>query len=199
MLLDVMGTSGHALGRALRLRDDVESVLIAGAGPVGLGLLAMSRIRFGPDVPVLVADMVPYRLDLAARLGGTPVDLGQQSLVDAVRAQLPDGADLAVDSSGKRAARQSCLSALGKRGTLVCVGHGEDLSVTVSSDLIAPERAVLGSEYFCFDELPETVELLRAHRPYLRQIITHRFPVAEIQAAFELFWTGATGKVIVTQ
>ena len=33
MLLDVMGTSGHAIGRAQLLRTDIESVYIAGAGP----------------------------------------------------------------------------------------------------------------------------------------------------------------------
>ena len=47
MLLDVMGTSSHALRRAELVRPDIESVYIAGAGPIGLGLLVMTKIRYG--------------------------------------------------------------------------------------------------------------------------------------------------------
>jgi hypothetical protein len=48
--------------------------------------------------------------------------------------------DVALDSTGKTAVRQSIIGLLGKRGVLACVGHGERLSLTVSSDLIATER-----------------------------------------------------------
>lgn len=199
MLLDVMGTSSHALRRGRRVRDDVESVVITGAGPVGLGMLAITKLLLGEATPVLISDIVPDRLKLAERLGGIPIDLQANSLEAAARAAGFENVDLAIDTSGKTVARQAALDLLGKRGVLVCVGHGEELHVTVSSGLIAPERAVLGSEYFCFNELPESLALLRNNRPYLSQIITHRYGVGEIQQAFELFFSGATGKVIVEQ
>ncbi|WP_197511166.1 alcohol dehydrogenase catalytic domain-containing protein [Tessaracoccus coleopterorum] len=44
MLLDVMGTSTHALRRAELVRKDARTVYIIGAGPIGLGLLAMTKI-----------------------------------------------------------------------------------------------------------------------------------------------------------
>ena len=47
MLLDVMGTTRHAIERGLRLREDVRSLAIAGAGPVGQGALAMAKILLG--------------------------------------------------------------------------------------------------------------------------------------------------------
>jgi len=199
MLLDVMGTSAHALKRGLQQRADVESVLITGSGPVGLGMLAMAKLLLGEATPVLISDMVPYRLELAARLGGVPIDLRSQSLDAGARAAGFATVDLAIDSSGKTAARQGALDLLGKRGVLVCVGHGEEIHLTVSSMLIAPERAVLGSEYFCFNELPASLELLRSQRAYLSQIITHRFGVGDIQRAFELFFAGSTGKVVIEQ
>ncbi len=80
-----------------------------------------------------------------------------------------------------------------------CAGHGEDLSLDVSRDLIAPERAVLGSEYFRYDGLAANLELLRDYRSYLVQIITHRCPIEDIREAFELFFGGETEKVIVEQ
>jgi len=40
---------------------------------------------------------------------------------------------------------------------------------------------------------------LREHRSYLAQIVPRRFGLDEIQRAFELFYTGETGKVVVEQ
>ena len=199
MLLDVMGTTRHAIERGLRMRDDVLSLGIAGAGPVGLGTLAMAKIVLGQDMLVIVSDFVPYRLDLARRLGGKVIDLRELTIPEGVRDHGLKTLDMAIDTSGKRAARRSYLEVLGRRGVLVCAGHGEDLSLDVSRDLIAPERAVLGSEYFRYDELATNLEILREHRSYLGQIITHRYPVGDIREAFELFFGGETGKVIIAQ
>jgi threonine dehydrogenase-like Zn-dependent dehydrogenase len=199
MLLDVMGTNGHALERCRLLRPDIQSLLVMGAGPVGLGLVAMAKLTLGRDLPVLAADLAPYRLRLAERLGALPVDLAGASLEEGLRRHGRFPVDMAVDTSGKGAARRAALSALGQRGALVCVGHGEGLALEVSADLIAPERAVLGSEYFRYDELAANLARLREHRAYLSQIVTHRFGVAEIQQAFELFHAGETGKVVIEQ
>jgi threonine dehydrogenase-like Zn-dependent dehydrogenase len=188
LLLDVMGTTAHALRRALTIRPVIESVAIAGAGPVGLGMVAMTRLLLGPDVPIGIADVIPYRLALAGRLGARSVELA--ALADV---------DLAIDTSGRATARRTLLDALGRAGVLVCVGHGEGLELDVSSDLIAPERAVLGSEYFRYDELAPNLELLRSHRSYLGQIVTHRFGIDELEEAYRLFLSGESGKVVVTQ
>lgn len=199
MLLDVMGTNGHALERCRLIRPDIESLLVMGAGPVGLGLVAMARIVLGPDVPVLAADLAPFRLRLAERLGALPVDLAARSLEEGLRRHGRFPVDVAVDASGKGAARRAALDALGQRGALVCVGHGEGIALEVSSDLIAPERSVVGSEYFRYDELAANLVRLREHRSYLAQIVTHRFGLEDIQRAFELFHAGQTGKVVIEQ
>ena len=190
LLLDIMGTGGHALARTQAVRPDIESLLVTGAGPIGLGVLAMAKLLLGPNLPVFITDTIPYRLALAETLGGVPIPVGGLGI---------PAVDAAIDTSGTEVARRSALDALGRRGVLVCVGHGQGLTVDVSRDLIAPEGAVLGSEYFRYDELPANLERLRAHRDYLAPIITHRYPVSEIQAAFETFFGGGTGKVIIDQ
>lgn len=199
LLLDIMGTNGHAIRRARLVHPDLQSMVITGAGPIGLGMLAMAKVIFGEDFPILIADLVPWRLDLAEQLGGKPIHLGERTLAEGMHALGLQAVDVAMDTSGKTAARQAGLSILDKRGVLVCIGHGEGLNLTVSPDLIATERAVLGSEYFCYDELPANLALLRSHRDYLRQVITHRFGVADLRAAFELFFAGETGKVVIEQ
>ncbi|ACQ80517.1 Alcohol dehydrogenase GroES domain protein [Beutenbergia cavernae DSM 12333] len=192
MLLDVMGTSGHALDRAERLLPDVGSIHVVGAGPVGLGTLVMARIRYGDDVPIAVSDVSPERLGLAASLGATvavaPHEVGSLEPVD-----------LAVDSSGRTEARAAALAGLRKPGVLVCVGHGQELHLDVSRDLIATERAVIGSEYFPYGDLERNLELLRDHRDAVARVITHTFDVAELAGAFTTFLGGGSGKVVVTQ
>ncbi len=194
LLLDVMGTSGHALRRARLVHPDIESVYVGGAGPIGLGLLVMSKLILGTDVPVYVTDVSTWRRDYAQRLGAVPVDATDPAALSAV-----PPVDLAIDSTGKTVARRAAIDALGKRGVLVCVGHGEGLTLDVSADLIAPERAALGSEYFQYDEMPDNLALLRANKEQLSQVITHTFPVEQIGEAFDTFFGGQSGKVIVTQ
>lgn len=191
MLLDVMGTSRHAIGRALAVRKDIESIYIAGSGPIGIGLLVMAKLLLGADIPVHISDVSAWRLELAESFGGRPVDA--TNVADIGRA------DIAFDSTGKTVARRAALDVLAKRGALVCVGHGETVVLDVSGDLIGPERAVLGSEYFTFDLLPRNLELLRDNHDLISRVITHRFPVEEIGEACDLFFSGKTGKVVVEQ
>ncbi len=199
MLLDVMGTGGHAVKRAQLVHPDIQAVVVAGAGPMGLGVLAVIRIRLGEGVPVAITDVSPYRFSLAEQLGGLPVRVDQETPHAGRRRLGLDAVDLAIDTSGRRVARQACLHSLARRGVLVCVGHGEGLTLEVSPDLIAPERAVLGSEYFCYGELAENLEHLRAHRDYLAPIVSHRFPIGEIERAFQVSFAGESGKVVVEQ
>lgn len=199
LLLDVMGTSRHAITRARRVRDDVETILVVRAGPVGLGILAMAKMLFGDGVKVFVADQSPFRLNLVDKLGGIAVRLSKGDLDDSLRSYGLDHVDVAFDASGREDARNLCMRALGTRGVLVCVAHGRDrdIHLRVSADLIAPERAVVGSEYFRYDELALNLPLLGAERAYFAQIITHRFPLADLTVAFETFLSGETGKVLV--
>lgn len=196
LLLDVMGTSRHALDRGMLVSPQPDAIAIAGAGPVGLGVLAMARLLLGPSIRIAISDVEPYRLELAERLGGIPVDAREQPLAGALG---PGGALLALDTSGRAAGRAAALAALGPRGTLVCVGHGGTLTVDASEDLVHPERAIVGSEYFPMAMLEDNHRLLLEHRDRLEPIVTHRLPVGRLEEAMTLFFGGRTGKVVVEQ
>jgi threonine dehydrogenase-like Zn-dependent dehydrogenase len=200
LLLDIMGTGGHAIGRCQLLRPDIESLLVLGAGPIGLGVLAMAKIILGEQLKVVISDLVPYRLKLAEQLGGLPINVANGSLSAGLQSHGLDRVDMAVDTSGRQAARQEGLDLLAQRGSLICVGHGEGIAVRISPDIIAPERSIVGSEYFRYNELPANLERLQQHRAYLNQIVTHRMAVDQIQQAFEIFFFGGeTGKVLIEQ
>jgi len=200
LLLDIMGTGGHAIARCQLLRPDIESLLVLGAGPIGLGVLAMAKIILGKQQKVVISDLVPYRLKLAEQLGGLPINVAKGSLSAGLQSHGLDRVDMAVDTSGRQAARQEGLDLLAQRGSLICVGHGEGIAVKISPDIIAPERSIVGSEYFRYNELPANLERLQQHRAYLNEIVTHRMAVDQIQQAFEIFFFGGdTGKVLIEQ
>lgn len=197
LLLDIMGTGGHAIKRAQLVHNHINSVAIAGAGPIGLGILAMSKLVLGKDIPAFIMDYSAYRLELAEKLGGISINLNESSLEKSIKGTNDLGVDAAFDTSGKTVARQTLMKALKQRGVLVCVGHGEELNLNVSPDLIANERSVLGSEYFMFDDFQKNHMLMQENLGYLQQMITHRFHLDDIQTAFELFFKGNTGKVVI--
>jgi len=200
LLLDVMGTGGHSIKRAKRCHDDIRSILIPGAGPVGLGILAMAKILLGHDVPVVISDIVPYRLDLAEKLGGLPVPTTEMTLAEGLERHGIDAPDVVIDAAGREDVRDECMALLAHRGVLVSVAHGGGLTIkNLYRDFVFREMTLIGSEYFAFHELAENYSLLRANRAYLDQIITHRMGVSEIQRAFEMFFAGSTGKVVIEQ
>ena len=199
LLLDVMGTGGHAVSRADRAHPDEQSLLVTGAGPIGLGVLSMAKLILGHDFPALITDMVDYRLDLAEALGGLPINIEKESLQIGLGRYGYPRVDMTIDTSGVTAARRSALDVLDTRGVQVCVGHGGELPLEVSPDLISTERTVMGSEYFCYNELPENLERLKQNREYMGQIITHRYPVEEIGEAYHTFIGKHSGKVVVVQ
>jgi len=200
LLLDVMGTGGHAIERCRLMRPDIESLLVVGAGPIGLAVLTMAKIVIGQQLKVLITDIVSYRLKLAERLGGLPINVRENSLSAGIQSHGLVQVDMTVDTSGKQVARQEAVDATAQRGSLICVGHGEGITLKISPDIIAPERSIVGSEYFRYNELPANLQRLQAHRGYLSQIITHRMGVDQIQLAFETFFFGCeTGKVIIEQ
>lgn len=200
LLLDIMGTGGHAIRRAGLVHGDIETILIPGAGPIGLGILAMAKLMLGDTVPVVISDVVPYRLELAERLGGLPILSTKMTLAEGLRHHGIVAPDVAIDSAGKATVRDECMALLAHRGVMVSVAHGEGLTISdLYGDFVSREMTLIGSEYFAFNEMTGNLALLNAHRAYLNQIITHRFGVADIQHAFELFFAGQTGKVIIEQ
>ena len=100
MLSDILPTGYH--GTELAQVSMGDSVVIYGAGPVGLMAAVSARIRGAAEVFVL--DHQPDRLKLAERVGATPIDdsdgSGVQQVLDATNGE---GADKGVEAVGYQA------------------------------------------------------------------------------------------------
>lgn len=99
MLADVFPTGYHATELA-----DVrpgETVVVFGAGPVGLMAALSARIRGASKI--FVVDKVQSRLKLAEDLGAIPIDFTATDPVEAVEEQTDGGADKGIDAVGYQA------------------------------------------------------------------------------------------------
>ena len=100
MLSDIFPTAWH--GTVLAGMREGDSVVVFGAGPVGLLAAHSAMIRGAAQV--LVVDKEPDRLALAEKIGATPVDFGQADPVEKVlEATEGYGADCGVEAVGFQA------------------------------------------------------------------------------------------------
>jgi threonine 3-dehydrogenase len=193
-LLDLIGTTSHAF-RSSRRRH-LGSVLVIGCGPIGLGAILVARSMRADAVVAL--DVVPERLDMAARIGASTIDARKDGLADAVRSAAPEGIDIVMEAAGRLDTQRQALDLVGAGGVVLVVAHsGEPLPVQASTDLIQREISLVGCEYFRPDEFAHNQQRLRSGTLDPRPLLTHRFPLERAGEACETFFGGASGKVLV--
>jgi L-iditol 2-dehydrogenase len=184
VLAEPLSCAVNAVEKAgVRLGDDV---VIIGAGFMGNLVQALVRLRGAGRL--IVADTRPDALERAAALGATEVvDVRDRSLPAVVG---EPGADIAFECTGA----QSALDTLGEvtrmSGKLVLVGFHQG----------GPRRIPLAHwNWMAFDivnahfrdpavivrGLDAGMRLLTAGAVSLAPLVTHRFPLARIGAAFE--------------
>ena len=103
MLADIFPTGYHAA--ELAQVSPGETVVVSGAGPVGL-MAAYSALLRGAS-KVFVIDKVPSRLALAEQIGAVPVDYSKVDAVEQITEQTRGvGADKGIDAVGYQATVQ---------------------------------------------------------------------------------------------
>ena len=104
-------------GPLLDLPDPAAAVVITGAGIVGLAACLVARAR--GVATVIVADPSPARCERAIAMGATITVPDDDGLAAVVRSIRPDGAALALETSGTATGRSACRAALAPGGIFV--------------------------------------------------------------------------------
>lgn len=183
-------TALHAVDRAdVRIG---ESVLILGAGPVGLSAIAFAAMSGAASVLCIGAPA--NRLDTASRMGATAMlEFTQHSLdarIDWVRAETNGrGADVTIECTGAPAAVREAMQFTRDAGRVVVVGqytdHGE-VPFNPHLDLNKKHldvRGCWGSDYAHFHR---GVEMLRTrHGAAWSAMKLERFPLSRANEALD--------------
>lgn len=171
----------HALRRAGV--DIGDSVLIFGAGPIGL-MVAMWARAWGA-AKVLLADIDAAKLEFARGLGfAETVHAGAEDPIAWTFAHTERGAHVVIEASGSSAAFENAVRAARTFGRVVLLGNPAG-SMTLTQDgywaILRKELRVFGSWNSSYSELPKNewklaIDFMRDKRLDLRPLVTH--PVA---------------------
>jgi L-iditol 2-dehydrogenase len=161
-LAEPLANGVHVVGLTRHLNPSI--VVIIGAGPIGL--LCQQAFQCLSSADVVVADLIPERLDVASRLGAKHiVESRHEDFLEAVlRLTEGEGADVLVDAVGSGLSKQQSLAATRPGGTTVWIGLHENTVTIDSHEVTLAERRVQGSYAASLDELKVAVDLLASGR-----------------------------------
>ncbi|MFF1847937.1 zinc-dependent alcohol dehydrogenase family protein [Streptomyces sp. NPDC058217] len=166
-----------------------DTVVIVGAGPIGLAAIATARL-FSPG-RIIVVDLAQSRLEAARALGADAVvNAGEdpQQLVEDLTEGL--GADVTIEAVGVPDSFELCTRVVRPGGRVANVGvhgkpadlHLEDLwikDVTITTGLVDTYST------------PVLLRMLTAGRLSTGSLVTHHFDLAQMEKAYEVFAAAA--------
>lgn len=164
--------------RTARVRPG-GSLLVAGAGPIGLLVLQVARAQGLSDV--VVSDLDPQRRALAQRMGATAVlDPGADG--DPLESAPGDGFDAFVDCTGAPAAVLAGLPAVRPAGVVVLVGMGAD-ELTIPVPLIQNREITLTGTFRYANTWPEAIALAESGAVDLDGLVTGHVDLDHVEEA----------------
>ena len=191
-LLDTFAVCLHA--QQLSSLHLNEKVLIIGAGPIGLGQLQLAKVS-GADV--IVTDVVDHSLEVARELGADLViNTAKEDPDEQVRAFTNGrGADVTFECVGgelmpKTLRQATQLTRVG--GRVVVVGGFDEDPTSMELDWQRLQKGqiqlILSASYAMWGidhEMQICLDLVAKGKLNARKLITHTFPLDQINKAFE--------------
>ena len=193
-ILDPLGNAVHTT-----LSFDLvgEDVLITGAGPIGImaGVIA----RHAGARHVVITDLNPYRLELAAKLGIKNCIHAKEKTLKQVMDGLgmTEGFDVGLEMSGSPEAFGGMLDTMAHGGKVALLGILPP-ETKINWDHVIFKglkiKGIYGREIF--ETWYKMCAMIQSGLD-IKPIFTHRFKYSEFQQAFEIMAEGRSGKVIL--
>jgi threonine dehydrogenase-like Zn-dependent dehydrogenase len=178
--------------------DALDTVLIAGAGPVGQGGIVNAKYR---GAKVIVAELEPWRMERARLLGADAVvDPRDEDVLAQIRGKTADGLGVtcAIDCAGVTASQRLCIDATRTKGQVCFVAESSTpLPITVSPDMIRKGLTLIGQWHYSLNEFDQIMQVIRESSELLEILISHRFPMSQVQDALALSATHQCGKIVL--
>jgi L-iditol 2-dehydrogenase len=162
-----------------------ETVLVVGQGPIGLLLMQIANVM---GARVLASDALPDRLAMSRSLGAFEA-LDAESDVTGRLRDLTEGrgADCTLLAAPGGAAFAQALDATRPAGRVMvfsATSRGETATVDLGP-LCTSERQILTAYSSSIDLQERAAELVFNRRVRVAELVTHRFPLREAQAAVD--------------
>ena len=176
-LVEPLSVAFHAVRRAPMVAGD--SVVVIGAGTIGLAALQCARAAGASQVIVL--EMAKARKEFAQKLGATAViDPSQcDAVAEVFKLTNGIGADVAIECVGGDTTGSLAVACTRRRGVMVPVGIFERPSEFHFNDLVFTEKEVKGSLGYTGDFGP-VIDLINDGRLNAEAMITGKIKLDDI-------------------
>jgi alcohol dehydrogenase len=188
MCPDIMSTgfSGAESGH-VRIGD---TVAVFAQGPIGL--CATAGARLAGATTIIAVDGVPARMEVSRRMGADHVvDFkAVDPVAEIMRLTDGRGVDVAIEALGTQATFAGALRVLRPGGTLSSLGvYSSDLTIPLDAfaaglaDLKIVTTLCPGGK----ERMRRLMAVVASGRVDLKPLVTHRFKLDQIEAAYDLF------------
>ena len=181
-MLEPLGVAMHAVDLCRIMRGD--TVALYGAGPIGLLILQLARNAGAASV--YVVEPLPWRLSLAQRFGGIPVDPAVDPVPFIMRKTGGRGVDVAIEAAWADTSVQNAAECTVPGGRVVLVGIPGDNRLSLDHSTARRKELSFHFSRRMKHTYPGAIRLVQMKHVDLGSLITHRFPLAELPAAFAL-------------
>src|SRR5499427_7586287 len=177
-----------------------ESVVVFGVGGVGLNVVQFAVLAGA--FPIVAVDLRDNKLAMAKARGATHcLNVSGMADIDAEIRKIvgPAGPDKVIETTGAKSVIELAYNLTHADGTCVLVGVPSE-KVTIYTLPIHFNKVLTGShggDAVPHVDIPRLIRLTNAGRLSLDGLITHEFPLDEINAALEVVRSGEAGRVLV--
>lgn len=175
-----------------------ENVLVIGGGTIGQIMLQLARLAGAAKV--VLSEPVAARRELAVRLGAdAAIDPIHEDLNGRLSELLSkDGADVVIECVGSPRTSGQAIDAAAGCGRVLLFGVPDPEAVlqTKMHPIFQKELTIMGS-FVNPDTHSRAVALLSSGQMKLKELITHRFPVSQLEDAIRMQVSAESIKVLV--
>jgi len=194
-MLEPLGVAIHAVDLG-HLRTGM-TVAVFGSGPIGLLILRL--VRTMGAARLIATDTLPHRLEAARLLAKAELfqaDGGREA-GEIVAATGGRGVDVAFETAGDNDAVEAAVASLKPGGCLVLVGIPADDRTAFSASIARRKGLTIKLSRRMKHAYPRAIHLVETGEVDVRSLVTHRFPLAQFDRAFDVACRREGLKVIV--
>jgi NDMA-dependent alcohol dehydrogenase len=179
-----------------------DTVAVFGCGGIGLNIVQSAKIAGA--VKIIAVDTVPSKLEYAKQMGATDIiDASESNPVEAIHDLTGNkGVDYAFEAIGLPEPIEQAYDSTKKGGTCVVVGIASPSArakINVNQ-LVYAEKTLKGSIYGSTRpriDLIRLIDLHRAGRLLLDELLTRTYPLSEINEAYAALENGEVARSLV--
>jgi 6-hydroxycyclohex-1-ene-1-carbonyl-CoA dehydrogenase len=194
VIADAISTPFHAVKNRAKVQPG-DTVVVIGCGGVGINVVQVAKAA---GATVIAVDISDEKLELARQLGAAEaINPKSEDLGKRVKQLTGGGADVVIEAIGNPETLQQGFKLVRTGGRLVVLGYTQHDVPFNAGRIMFREMEIVGTLGCRPVDYPKLIEMVRRGFVKVEPIVTHRFPLEEIEKAFELLREGKALRSIV--